>query len=184
MTTWRTGKLEREGMEVYLHMIRASDDPERSPRAKMGTKGSDPTREYAKRLKKDGPRYWAERIAEHLADGKVRTYNRIAVEMLDKTADVLADTPFDDAIWLLVEEKRVEHTCETPLLFRLVKRAEVDADALKAMREEIADYILKRSQELTGAARDIQARGLGESKIGYAGMFLEQIAEEVRGGAR
>ena len=184
MTAWRTGPLEREGMETYLHMVRATDDPERSPRAKMGTKGSDPTREYAKRLRKDTPRHWAERIAEHIADGKARTYNRICVEMLDKTADVLHDTPFDDAIWLLVEEKRVEHTCEIPILFRLVKRAEVDANALKIMRDEIADYILKRSQELTGAARDIQARGLGESKIGYAGIFLEQIAEEVRGGAK
>lgn len=123
MTTWQTGPVDRSGASVYAHLVRAKDDPERSPRAAMGTDGSDPKSTWLRRLKKDPARVWADRIAAHLADGVPRTFNRIAVELLDKTADTVFDSPFDHGLWLLVGEGRLAYTDETPVLFRLAGEA-------------------------------------------------------------
>jgi hypothetical protein len=53
-----------------------------------------------------------------LADGRARTFNAIGVELLDHTADTLLGSPYDEALWQLVEAEQLEHTMEAPVLFR------------------------------------------------------------------
>ncbi len=118
--TWTNEPVERSGDYAFVFMIRSPSDPERSPRAKMGTEGSDPNSLRRKALKKDPPELWAARIFEHLADGKPRTFNRIAIELVDRTADIVSDTALDAGLWLLVAQKKIEHTMQAPILFRLV----------------------------------------------------------------
>ncbi len=46
-------------------------------------------------------------ILLHMADGVARTLSRLAVEMIDKTADVIFLTPFDSAVWALVAKREI-----------------------------------------------------------------------------
>lgn len=59
-------------------------------------------------------------VASHLSDGVSRTFSRIAVELVDKTADVVCDTPVEAGLWLLVEQERIEYTPAAPVFFRRV----------------------------------------------------------------
>jgi hypothetical protein len=52
-------------------------------------------------------------------DGVPRTFNAIGVELLDHTADTLAGSPYDLALWRLVDERQLEQTLDAPVLFRL-----------------------------------------------------------------
>ena len=119
---WHSRELpDRSGMYDYVVLIRAPGDPERKPRPKKG----QPRQEAAPhlRIKKTNAESWAKQIATHMNDGRERTFNRIAVEMLDKTADVVGGTTFEDALWLLVKQGVLEYTWEAPILFRKRKRA-------------------------------------------------------------
>lgn len=110
---WTSGPVDRSGMAKYVHLIRAEDDPERAPRD-----GSDRVAAWRRKLMKQPVEELTAEIGKHLADGAPRTFNRIAVEMLDKTADTVFETPFDDALWLLVARGAVEHTLLAPVRFR------------------------------------------------------------------
>ncbi len=117
MREWVTRALpDRSGAFAFTALIRAPDDPERSPR---GAHGRDRMALWRRHLKKDSSETWFFRIGDLLLDGVPRTMNRIGVELLDKTADILLQTPFEDGLWQLVEEGHVEFTMDAPVLFRM-----------------------------------------------------------------
>lgn len=126
---WVHGPLKRSGAKVYLHLVRGPYDPERSPRAKAGTEGSDTLAIWRKELNKEATGPWKARILDLLRDGRPRTFNEIGVTLLDKTADVLLSTPPDKALWELVAEGKVEHTNHVPIYFRLRGGAEENPPA-------------------------------------------------------
>lgn len=111
---WVTGEaVDRTGVGKYVHLIRSPGDPERRPRYK----GQDVAPHLTAR--KTPRAEWARRIAALLSDGAPRTFNRIALELTEKTADTMMETPLDAALWDLVREERLEHTTHAPILFRL-----------------------------------------------------------------
>ena len=116
-STWWRGLPDLSGAAQYVVLIRSEADPERSPRAKGSDKAPHIT------IGKVPAKTWAGRIATLLADGEPRTFNRIAVELVDKTADVVTDTTFEAGLWKLVERGTVEYTPTAPVLFRLVADA-------------------------------------------------------------
>lgn len=108
---WSTGvPMDRSKARAFTDIIRAPEDPERSPRVAASDPRSDTMALWRRELKKSSPADWEARILEHLSDGMARTFNRIAVELLDKTADIVMDTPIHVALWNLVEAFEVEHT--------------------------------------------------------------------------
>lgn len=118
---WVTGaRVDRSGMSAYLHLTRSPEDPERGDIRLLPTELRDRGAEWLKGLMKSGAADWHAPILALLADNVARTFNRIGVELLDKTADVLFETPPDEALWALVGLGQVEHTMNTPVFFRLV----------------------------------------------------------------
>lgn len=119
---WVTGVLpDRSGMYRYTVLIRADGDPERTPRELAKR---DCTAEWRRALLKQPIAEIEAAIVLHMADGLERTMNRIAVEMIDKTADVIHDTPFEHALWALVSRGQVAFTMQAPVLFRKVAQPE------------------------------------------------------------
>lgn len=114
---------DRRGAYDYVILIRSPDDPERAPRPKG--RGRVATQDYAPHLTiaKTSPAVWASTIAAHMKDGIPRTFNRIAVELVGKTADVVGGTTFEDGLWLLVERGLLEYTPDAPVLFRKRRKA-------------------------------------------------------------
>lgn len=117
---------DRSGINAFVIVIRDSMDPERQPRAVSAQYGRVWLK-WKRRLRETTVEVIAEEIMSHLSDGQVRTFNRISVEMLDKTADITFGTKFEDALWLLVLQKRVEYTPQAPVLFRIRTRVAWDA---------------------------------------------------------
>jgi hypothetical protein len=112
---WISGyQVDREGVFAYVHLVRAPDDPERPPRPA----GGQADRRPHLTLDKSKPEDWREPLRALLADGQARTFNRIGVELLDLTADVLFESPVDRALWELVFDGEVEQTMKAPILFR------------------------------------------------------------------
>lgn len=113
---WVTGQLpDRSDMFAYVVLIRAPGDPERTPRELAKRDG---TAEWRRVLMKRPVAEIETAISLHMADGSARTMNRISVEMIDKTADVVHDTPFEWALWGLVSKGQLEFTMQAPVLFR------------------------------------------------------------------
>lgn len=107
------------GANAFIALVRDPRDPVRKPRPPTGTpRDTAPHRTIAKTPMD----LWAHEIEEHLKDGIPRTMNRIAVEMLDKTADIVFQTPFERGLWYLVERERVEFTNDAPIYFRIRRR--------------------------------------------------------------
>ena len=113
---------DRSGMYAYVHLARAPGDPERSPREARGKANATAWR---KRFAKSTVPKWRDAILEHMLDGRARTFNRIAVELADATADVVFGKAPDTALWQLVAEGWLEYTPSSPVFFRLrpAKRA-------------------------------------------------------------
>ena len=113
--------VDRSGIAQYVHLIRATGDPERTPRPLGGREDRAPHLTLA-----EVPIPTCEtRILGLLSDGVPRSFNRIGVELLDHTADTLLNSPYDRALWNLVERAELEHTMDAPILFRVP----ADADA-------------------------------------------------------
>jgi hypothetical protein len=112
---WTCHPVDRSGSAAYLHLVRGRDDPERSPRPAGGYVDRSPHL----KLRKTDAADWRAQIVAQLTDGVPRTFNRIGVELLDKTADVLFGSPVEDALWSLVADGLLEHTLKAPVLFRL-----------------------------------------------------------------
>ena len=112
----RGARVDRSGAARYLHLIRAPDDPARSPRPK----GGQPDRFPHRTLGEIPVERCAEMILALLADGAPRTFNAICVELFDKTADIALGSPLDRALWRLVADGRLEHTLSAPIRLRSV----------------------------------------------------------------
>ena len=120
---WVTGAVvDRSGLAAYRHLIRSPEDPERGDIRKLPAELRDRKALWQRTLNKSTVESWMEPILVLLSDGLARTFNRIGVELLDKTADVLFESPPEAALWRLVTEKRVEHTMAAPVFFRLAVR--------------------------------------------------------------
>jgi hypothetical protein len=111
----RGAKVDRSGVAQYVHLIRDPNDPERSPRPVGGRLDRAPHRTLAEVAVES----CRSDIVGLLSDGEPRTFNAIGVELLDHTADTLFLSPYDEALWQLVEEGLLEHTLEAPIFFRL-----------------------------------------------------------------
>lgn len=107
-------RVDRSGAGRYIHLIRGPDDPARSPRPKGGRADRAPHRTLSKLSVDD----CAADIMRLLADGRPRTFNAIAVELRDHTADTFHRSPFERALWRLAEAGDLEHTLDAPILFR------------------------------------------------------------------
>lgn len=113
--TWVTGDRPIiEGTLRYVICIRSPDDPERRPRPEGGQEDKAPHLT----IKKWGIQKISGAIMGLLKDGKARTFNGIGIELWDKSANILSETKVEEAIWQLVEHKRLEFTMEAPVLFR------------------------------------------------------------------
>ncbi len=123
-TEWHTGPYPQgvraeidHGRYQYTHMIRAPGDPERLSREeRRRIHGPGVVTKWRKMHKRPVAEF-REEILAHMADGKERTFNRIAVELYDYTADV-AGPAITKAIFDLVEERELEHTMGAPIYFR------------------------------------------------------------------
>jgi hypothetical protein len=106
--------VDRTGPAQYVHLIRDLNDPERSERPIGGRVDRSPHLTLAD----VAVTTCRDEILGLLADGRARTFNAIGVELLDHTADTLLGSPYDEALWQLVEAEQLEHTMEAPVLFR------------------------------------------------------------------
>lgn len=103
-------------MARYIILIRSAYDPDRRPRPAGGQEDRAPHRTLAKTRPED----WKPRILELLAREGPLTFNAACVLLVDKTADIAAETPLEAAFWELVAEGELEISMEAPVLFRRV----------------------------------------------------------------
>ena len=126
-TKWTTGRWwgEEHPMEGFTHIVRSPLDPEQENRARRKAKyGRDASVEW-KKLKGGDVTLWKKRILEVLGGaGEPVTFNAIMLVATGgvHTADVAHGNDPDKALWALVEEKKIQHTGEAPILFRLVRK--------------------------------------------------------------
>lgn len=108
-------QVDRSGLARYVHLIRGADDPERTARPVGGRADRAPHRTISARsiaaCRAD--------ILRLLSDGRARTFNAMGVELLDLTSSTLFASPYDRALWDLVERQELEHTLDAPVLFRV-----------------------------------------------------------------
>ncbi len=118
---WYTGCVEREGMQRYVHLIRAEDDPrdDDRPRGRAAREAGYDRFGNLRAVRKADVDQLAARIVELLEDGRPRTAHRIMVDAFGVSADAVFDDAPDQALWRLVDECRVEHTAYAPILFRI-----------------------------------------------------------------
>lgn len=117
--TWsyHTGLPDRSGLAQYTVLIRAPGDPERRSReTRQAAMGHEGAAVEWRTWRKASAEEWRARIVAHLADGIPRTLNRIAVELVDATADVVGDTA-EAGLWLAVERGEVWWTSTAPIHF-------------------------------------------------------------------
>lgn len=122
-TTWNRSAVDRSGSAAFVHLIRHPKDPRRSPRPPGGRAERAPHRRLGAMDTDD----LARQLLGLLADGVPRTFNRLAVELWDVTADVVFETAADRALWRLVGPV-LEHSLVAPVLFRI--RPELLAEGL------------------------------------------------------
>jgi hypothetical protein len=116
---WTTGGgVDRADAACYIHLIRRPDDPERGDIRKLPEALRDRSAAWRRAFQKAAPETYEPVIESLLGDHVARTFNRICVELFDKTADVMFDLAPDHALWNLVRARRVEHTMHAPILFR------------------------------------------------------------------
>jgi hypothetical protein len=115
---WSCSHPDLVGGLQFVACVWAPGDPDRSPRD-----GSDMGALWRKALKAQTVEEHEAVILAHLADGKPRSFNRICVELYDKTAVAMLDLPPDEALWSLTDKGLVEHTNVAPILWRLKEKA-------------------------------------------------------------
>jgi hypothetical protein len=116
--TYHFGAPDRQAAP-FAHLIRwRGDPPETKARGSVVEGGERRARRSAGWETRIGtPEEWAPRIDALLEDGQPRTFNRIAVELIGATADVMYDSALDVALWSLVERERVAWACEEGAVF-------------------------------------------------------------------
>jgi hypothetical protein len=135
---WDTGyPVPSERRKGYVHLMRSKHDPEMKQQRGMEA-GYDPV--GWKKLSKVPVTEHEKKILKLLQDGEPRTFNRISVEIYDRTADIVFQKGVDDALWNLVERGQVEHDLTAPILFRATKptrgRRKAPSKAILVEKEE------------------------------------------------
>ncbi len=136
--TWIRSAVDRSGLAAFVHLIRHPDDPRRSPRPPGGHDERAPHRV----LDAMQPEKLERQILDLLADGVPRTFNRMAVELWDVTADVVFETAADRALWRLIGPV-LEHSLEAPVFFR------------------VRPELLAEGVDIEGCLREVPGRQLG-----------------------
>ena len=122
MTDWlRRTEVGRNPAGGYTHLVRAAGDPERRGAAKEQGRGWSGY-VLQRKLKQGCLGNFTVPILALLADAIPRTFNRIAVEMLDVTADVVFATPFEDALEELFDCEQIEMSEGLPIHWRIAER--------------------------------------------------------------
>ncbi len=124
--TWTFGPVDLSGVSKYLIIVRGETDPERQGNKCPKHRGWNTDEAALKTRQARGAsktgKLTAEAamaaVVELLADGQPRTFNRICVELYDRTADVLCGGPVEAAMWDLAAEHRIEFTMMSPVLWR------------------------------------------------------------------
>jgi hypothetical protein len=111
--------VDRSGVAVYLHLVRAPDDPTEASRDLRQARGVDSTTWKAS-LGPATREAWRGRFLQLLEDGRPRTFNRLMLEASGGvwSADRAFDKAPDHALWALVRDGVLEHTFAVPVLFR------------------------------------------------------------------
>jgi hypothetical protein len=110
-------------MYAYTVIMRAEDDPERTPRPKKGGGRKDKTPHNTVKKMDAGQIRIA--LLQHMQDGKPRTFHRIGVELWDMSSATLFQSKVETELWQLVVEGELEFTMEAPVLFRRRERRSV-----------------------------------------------------------
>jgi hypothetical protein len=102
-----------------MTVIRGPDDPERRPReARPDSDRALNAVLKLNQIKKLSVDELKPIIRDALDDGEPRTFNRICVELWDRTADLLFGERPEEALWQLAEAGEVAFTREAPVYFR------------------------------------------------------------------
>jgi len=114
----------------YAHLVRGPDDPERSgAKLEQGRKWEG--HKLLRKIRRGAPEDFTDSILSLLSDGTPRTFNRIAVELLDVTADIVFETPFDRALERLFESGRLEMSAgDAPIFWRITSDDSTGAASL------------------------------------------------------
>lgn len=143
---------DRSGMASYTIMIRAPGDPERAPRPKK--MADDPGHSLRwKNLNKVSPDEWRRDIVKLLSDGKSRTFNAIAVTLAGTTADIASGKNLEEGLWKAVENRQVEFTPESPVLFRKTRGVRIFDDPAKKEPPGYAIYDLSTTKVVKDGVR-------------------------------
>ncbi len=114
---YHEGLPDISGLARYTVLIRAPGDPERRPREnRQAAMGHRAAAVEWRAWHKASAEEWRARIVAHLADGMPRTLNRIAVELVDATADVVGEAALA-GLWLAVERGEIWWTADAPIHF-------------------------------------------------------------------
>ena len=96
-------------------------------REMAGRGGGYPQNEY---LRKQGTAVLLRAILQQLSDGRPRTFSRLGAEILDLPA-TLDGTAFEEAMWLGVVRRELEHTAVAPILWRATAKGKRSAKAAR-----------------------------------------------------
>lgn len=102
----------------YTLLIRAPWDPQRSSREERRERlgGHHEAATEWRQWRKAKPEEWLERILDLMKDGEPRTFNAMAVELVDAGADAVGDTA-EAGLWLAVEKGLLWWSSEAPIQF-------------------------------------------------------------------
>lgn len=116
---WKSGRIDRSGMAKYVHLVRAPGDPSSTPN---GERERDYTARWLRDLKVQDPFPWRGRIvgALTLAGERPLSFQAICVRLINRDADACHETPLEEALWSLVEDRILEHTMGSPVFFRII----------------------------------------------------------------
>ena len=113
-----TGLPDRDGMNAYVVLVRAPEDPKR--RSRKERQAALGIREAAvewKKLAKLPAAEWADRIVELQSDCVPRTFNAIAVTLADAEASTMAGKSMEVGLWMAVERGDLWWTNHVPIRF-------------------------------------------------------------------
>lgn len=114
-TKWRLRRTSRgevpdfRGMEKYLVLIQAPDDPKLPPPSSSTA--------WKKKVKTGTAEEWADKIADHLSDGVPRTFNRIMIELAGVEASTAHEEVPEVGLWLAARRGDLLFTYDEPVLF-------------------------------------------------------------------
>ena len=167
---WFCGAFKRTGAMKYTHMIRGPYDPERSSRE--ARKGQ--TLAWRDKIKATSAKEWEAKLLEYLADGEPRTVNRMAVELLDQTADVCAP-PLVDALWALHAACKIECTNQAPIYFRVKGSKREPAGKPGQMPRTTPPS--KGIYAAVAPLRDYDLSGPGAARVAAVARMVKQLAD-------